>query len=496
MRYRHPTALFAALFLPSLALAAPQAQIAASRTSGPAPLAVFFDATATTDTNSSVDPFRQLGYRFDFADSLAGTWGTTGESKNQQVGGPLAAHVFDSPGTYRVSVTARDADGNSSVANVTITVLSPDESYSGTRTVCLSRTTDVAGCPGGAQRITGATAWPAFQSGYRYLLRRGQDFSALGNVNFGSSSAGLSDAQLGAYGSGEKPIVRDVYIQSGYSGVSTGHNRVVVMDLNARNIFQVRVGRDVLLYRNSLLSQGMIEFAVLWGYDLERATGTWRNPENIFLVENVIDRNFNTSANENPSGVTGNGVRIALLGNTITRTAQHNVRLWQGAKVVIAHNNITGVTSESIRHALKIHSNGLDAISETISAPQLPRQRSSELVIADNNFGSSTSPVNWITAIGPENLESIQGTERVIFEDNAFRYGSNYFRDVTWVGRNFTDRGNTNATANRAASVGELLNTSLPSTWVGPYFYGQPSMKLRFAGMVAARPLAPALLVE
>jgi hypothetical protein len=496
MRYRHPIGFLAALICPTLALAAPQAQISASRTSGPAPLAVFFDATGTTDTNSAIDPFRQLGYRFDFGNPLAGTWETTGRSKAQQVGGPLAAHVFDSPGTYQVSVTARDADGNSSVANVTITVLSPDESFSGTRTVCISRTSDVSGCPTNAQRITAATAWPAFQSGYRYLLRRGQDFSALGTINFGSSGAGLSDAQLGAFGSGEKPIVRDVYIQSGYSGVSTGHNRIVVMDLNARNIFQVRVGRDVLIYRNSLLSQGMIEFANLWRYDLERATGTWRNPENIFLVENTIDRNFNTSAIENPNGVTGNGVRIAMLGNTVTRTAQHNVRLWQGAKVVIAHNNFTAITSESIRHALKIHSEGTDPVSDTIAAPHFPRQRSSEIVIADNIFGSASSIVNWITTVGPQNLESVEGVERVIFEDNAFRYGSNYFRDVTWVGRNFVDRGNTNETANRAAAVGELLNTSLPSSWVGPYFYRQQSMKARFAGVSSPRPRPPALLVD
>lgn len=496
MRYQHPIALLAALICPTLALAAPQAQIFASRTIGPAPLAVFFDATGTTDSNTAIDPFRDLGYRFDFGDPLAGTWETTGNSKGQQVGGPLAAHVFDNPGTYQVSVTARDADGNSSVANVTITVLSPDESFSGIRTVCLSRTTDVSGCPVNAQRITGVTAWPAFQSGYRYLLRRGQDFSALGTINFGSSSGGLSDAQLGAFGSGEKPIVRDVYIQSGYSGVSTGHNRIVVMDLHARNIFQVRVGRDVLIYRNSLLSQGMIEFAFLWSYDLERASGTWRNPENIFLVENVIDRNFNTSANQNPNGITGNGVRIALLGNTVTRTVQHNVRLWQGAKVVFAHNVITAITSEPIRHGLKIHSGGTDPILENISAPQVQRQRSSELLIADNRFGGAATSVNWITAVGPQNLESVEGIERVIFEDNVFQYGSNYFRDITWAGRDFVDRGNTNETANRAASVGELVNTSLPSSWVGPYFYGRPSMRVRFAGVGSQRPLPPALNVD
>ena len=47
-----------------------QASLAASRTIGVAPLAVHFDATGTTHSDSGVDPFHDLYYMFDFGDDM------------------------------------------------------------------------------------------------------------------------------------------------------------------------------------------------------------------------------------------------------------------------------------------------------------------------------------------------------------------------------------------------------------------------------------------
>src|SRR5512145_1297788 len=74
-----------------------------SRTSGVAPLAVFFDATGTT-RSSTFRPFHDVEYRWDFGDPVSGNWqptdgSRTGRSRNSATG-PVAAHVFGAPGTY------------------------------------------------------------------------------------------------------------------------------------------------------------------------------------------------------------------------------------------------------------------------------------------------------------------------------------------------------------------------------------------------------------
>lgn len=478
----------ASMMMPGLASAAPTARLVASRTSGPAPLAVYFDATGTTD--SAVDPFRQLGYRFTFDDSNAGTWTHSGLSKNQQVGGPMAAHVFEQPGTYTVEVTAKDASGASSVASVTITVQSADSTYPGTRTVCLSRSSDFAGCPSGAQQIANAGSWPSFQSGNRYLLHRGQDFTGLGGLTFG---LGITDAQLGTFGSGNKPLIGSLTIPSGENPSTQWSYRVAVYDIDASNIVQFRGGTDLLLFRNTVNRGGMIDIASAFGYAVEHSTNSgWRFPENIFVVENNIDRNYFNNG-DNPNGIAGNAYKFALLGNTVDRTWEHNMRLWQAHKAIIAHNNLTGRCGEAIRHPFKLHAFGMEAALQPLVPGGSTRQRTSQVQIADNRFGSSASNVNWLATSGPQNNESAEGIEQLIWEDNRFWFGSNYARDLTWAGRNITERGNWNQTSNRAATSGVAGERSLPGDWNGPYYTGQPSMKSRFTG-TEVRPQPPALL--
>src|SRR5688500_14792000 len=62
--------------------------LVASRTSGVAPLAVFFDASGTTSTDTS-RPFHDLEYRWGFDDPSSGTWTSSGASRNS-ARGPVA----------------------------------------------------------------------------------------------------------------------------------------------------------------------------------------------------------------------------------------------------------------------------------------------------------------------------------------------------------------------------------------------------------------------
>ena len=102
-----------------------------SRTSGVAPLSVFFDATTTID--GTLRPFHDLEYRWDFGDTSAGTWANGAQpnvnSKNYATG-PVASHVFETPGTYYVTLTALDGTNvaTTPLHYITITVQDPKES--------------------------------------------------------------------------------------------------------------------------------------------------------------------------------------------------------------------------------------------------------------------------------------------------------------------------------------------------------------------------------
>jgi hypothetical protein len=401
------------------------AVIAASRLSGPAPLAVAFDGIQSTAAGVA-DPFRELGYKFNFGDSDSGTWEYSGRSKNEEAGGP--------------------------------------------NTICLSRNTDHTGAPTGATRLSNVTSWPSWTNGRRYLLRAGQDFSSLGQITLRQSgSQGSSDVQLGSYGSGAKPITGDIWIDSGNSGSQTWPRRIVVMNLNPSNILSFRGAFDLLLFRNTITT-GEIELAAAWAHSLSVDNNAqWDNPTGAFVVENYLDSSYGGS------GITGNGTYYAVMGNFVDRTTQHNTRFWQLHKSFIGHNSITGRIGDNIRHTLKLHASGLEEIGSGFDDGENV-QRSSHVVIGKNRLGSTGANINWLLSTAPQNNVLAEGLEDIIVEDNEFRYGTNYYEDYNSAGRRITERGNWNVTANRAARNHHDGDGSLPAEWRGPYYLGGASI--------------------
>jgi hypothetical protein len=272
---------------------------------------------------------------------------------------------------------------------------------------------------------------------------------------------------------------------------------VSIVGLDALDILNSRGAFDLLLYRNDIIRGGMIDIASAFDFALTNSPATsWANPDGIYVVENRIDRNFDTAVSANPSAITGNAVRFVILGNDIDRTAQHNVRIWQAHKAFIAHNSISGRAGDMIRATIKLHSAGLATVQSSLPVGVTQLQRSSQIVIADNSLGSPSSNVQWLAATAPQNNQSAEGLEDVIWEDNQFRHGSNYMRDITWAGRRMTERGNRNVTDGRVAEVGIAGELGLPADWNGPYFSGAPSMKARFQVAGVPSPRAPTLTVE
>ena len=128
--------------------------ITTSNTEGVAPLGVHFDVSSVEFNGQVQDPIRDLGYRWNFGDDNGKTWSTNQESKNSDEGF-IAAHLFETPGTYEVSVEVSSLDNTFDAIEktVNITVLDPDEIYPGDNTICFSMEGNFDGCPTGAQQV-------------------------------------------------------------------------------------------------------------------------------------------------------------------------------------------------------------------------------------------------------------------------------------------------------------------------------------------------------
>jgi hypothetical protein len=90
---------------------------------------VFFDCVGSTSTNvTSGEEFGEMGFHFDFGyatPSTPGTWPISGEPKGEEIGGALAGHVYETPGTYTASVRVQDATGLYKDVYITVVVVDP-----------------------------------------------------------------------------------------------------------------------------------------------------------------------------------------------------------------------------------------------------------------------------------------------------------------------------------------------------------------------------------
>ena len=460
----------------SAVYAQPTAQMTASRASGPAPLAVLFDATDTTHSDSSLDTYRQLGYYFDFDDPESGNWATSGLSKNREIGAPLAAHVFDRPGVYRVGVRAQDAQGRWSDAWQTITVTDPDNVFSGTNTVVISRGSDFTGAPAGAQRIANATSWPAFESGKRYLLKAGDNFSSLGQIFLRD----VSDFQIGSFGSGAKPVVASVFITMHENNAPNPPQRGVVRDLQVLSIYQQMIFHHLLLYRNTLVGNGAgisNAGAIEWYPINKRGTSSltdWEWCKGYFIVENQVDMNNVYTGPRNP--IQGGAKWFVALGNHSTDANEHTLRAFYSYKSVFGHNELTGMNSTGGRHALKMHAKGVAQWNDRLfpsGTTSLNEPRSRYLRVHNNTLGNANSLNAWTLQVAPQDdgrSGTVEGMQDVVVESNRFVLSPNStLSDMQTLGSRITERGNTR-------SRGVMTTSSYPSnypndaSWHGPYY--------------------------
>ena len=339
-----------------------------SRLSGVAPLSVFFDATGTTAT-ATTQPFHDLEYRWDFGDKTGAvlnlsppqtgtsTWNMgskPGVSSRNAATGPVSAHVYETPGTYYVTLGITDGSNTALNSCTQIIVQDPDVVFAGTNTICVAATTTPVagndGCPSGASVATQAS-FPAAISSYattgkRVLFKHDDTFTGSTPANIAVTGPGM----IGMYGSGAKPkilassgtalvlgapavtVMQDWRIMdleidgqsnASVTGVSENGNadQITMLRLNVHDIGSgIMLNGAVLTYYSS-------------SYDIHD-----------FDQDTIMD-----CAVERAVGGAGNyimylyGDRLAVLGNNANDStkAEHVTRIMHSAKAVISNNTFS-----------------------------------------------------------------------------------------------------------------------------------------------------------
>lgn len=386
----------------------------ASRTEGVAPLSVFFHADLG-DGDAAREHFRVVHVEWDFGDSESGTY-ATGHSRNRHVG-PVAAHVFETPGEYEVKSTVTYADGTTESKSVVINVQDPDEVFSGEATVCISQLGDFSGAPEGCLEVTtsnygeiGAHVSP----GTRILLRRGETWASSDAIGINVEGPG----HIGSFGDGDVPVIQveaEAFTLSSATPVAEDWR---ITDLRLEGVSDESIGVQfrgqadhmlMLRLQGAGLHVGFSGSSAQLAYWNATGEGSHSQHDAVAIVDCDV-RNI-------VGGSGGNGVflvakRFAFLGNYFrdSTAAEHIVRLPTVLAGVIAYNDLGA--SAPIKHLLKLHAPNF--VGEELTLGKYTER----VQISDNWFFGQEE--DWLVTLSPQNSDEIERLRDIIVERNEF----------------------------------------------------------------------------
>ncbi len=406
-----------------------------SRLNGVAPLAVFFDTAGTTGTSTSL-PFHELEYRWNFGDNDAITWGYGSHvgdgsiaAKKNRATGPVAAHVYETPGTYTINLTVTDGTNTVSNSCLQIVVSDPNVVFSGANTICFSTAGNFAGCPAGGQNITDATgnfvtALATYSApGKRLLFRGGETWNAATASEITSTGPGV----VGAFGGGKPTILGPAtsaailissvatpntadwrFIDLAVSGQSAANSTGFYTIGGAKQITILRVDiRDVHL--GITFSDGQLD---LVNNAVPMSVPIW---DQMAVVDSTID---NVIGGAGGYGIYAVATRFMVLGNMIgdTTGGEHGMRNPYTMRAVFSSNNFgpaaVGKSALTIR--------GPDFLAGANSYPA--GSYSEYIVVSDNKFIGANNDLTVSNGTATPAQRQLQ--RREIWERNWFTPGA------------------------------------------------------------------------
>lgn len=347
----------------------------ANRVSGVAPLGVVFDASgASSGVVQPAGPSPNYGshsYTWSFGDPAEGNWSHGGGSKNASTGW-IAGHVFNSPGSYRVTLKVIDPTGAEHDYYQDITVTDPETVFAG-RTFYVADTGNDVGPGTMAQpfRTVGRGLTAAFGSAPgRVLLRRGDTFAAPSLATANSASGPFL---IGSYGTGNRPRINSTNISGGFSFTPSPDVRLVGIDLYATGTGMEAWAAGVAVGPTTLVSRCRLD-----GFGYAMSVGNY----------NGVVAHETEMLNSGSYGTYASGTdlkHLAILGCRYDQAGQHLLRTYTRNTVVQAT-----LFQRTYFHAMKL-------CGITMANP------SRNVCVIGNVFETTTAQ---IITIGPENQVS------------------------------------------------------------------------------------------
>jgi hypothetical protein len=416
--------------------------------SGVAPLAVFFDATASTSTETT-RPFHDVTYWWDFGDTSAGAWGngTGANTSRNSAYGPVTAHLFETAGDHTVTLWGYDGVTLTSTSK-TITVTAADTEWAGAKTVCYSTGTITGVDPSWVkvENVTNlATSFAANigTGNKRHLFKKGDTFNITTKIRIDKGGP----SYVGAFGSGVNPIINmTVGAQAIFglsnnttpTGVSDWRFEDLTLDCNdtSSNCFvgdgsisKVTVNRCYMTRCGKALQLDGSTINAL-NASVNYLHAMW---DEFYFVNSTIYDLQNTSSG--PCAFFASSRRAVVMGCNIDNNShgEHGIRFQLMERGVVNNNTVQGIaatkTNVTIRSSDYAGSNTL-----------LPGVMTQKVVISDNKLigGASVGMVGF----GPENGVIDERAENIIFERNLLVGTSTTQNTVLVSQRDVTIRNN------------------------------------------------------
>lgn len=380
----------------------------ASRTSGTAPLAVFFDATGTTNS-LGIDNFHDILYLWNFGDSeTAWTYGTgVGDNSKNRARGGVAAHVYETAGTYTAKVTPVTVSSSGTLSYGTTTSISITvNAFSGT-TYVVSSSGNFTGAPAGKQ-VTASTVSAALSGNQatntRFLFKGGESFTFSGGTTLS-----YDDMSFGSWGTGKANITPKA-VATCFSTASNLDN-LSFFDLNV----------DATGYLGAALfspigSTGHTNHLML-RVDTNNTGYMYLggHTDGVFIV-GCNGQNFQT--------VDGYGVycqfssRLAVIGSRLwdATAAQHCLR-GQGTTKVVISNNTIGLPANA-KTCVAIRGRSTEADKTVWSGVWVEH-----VVVSDNKI-TGRSGASCMVQFAPKDNEDNSKVRNCILERNYFDAGA------------------------------------------------------------------------
>lgn len=389
--------------------------ITASRTTGVAPLAITFDALATTAPLLTALPFSEIHYEWRFGDDRGTFWtvgvNPGGNNKNEAFG-PVAAHVFETPGNYTVELVASYINNAGQLAQTTVSrsdivVTDPDVVFA-SNTIYISQSgvpvPGVDGVPMGAN-VQQVTTWNTIetlaQTYKRILLKRGDTWVSTVSVGFNQVSR-AGPGIIGAYGTGAKPLMQ-MNSDAGAFSFATNCPEWRIMDLDVDGI-------NLASRLFSRVISGPPQETTFLRCELKRARDIVNidSATGLTFADCVLGPNANFGTEYGYGIYSSRNTRLTILGTRITQSGG------PGAHVCRVQGTVLGVFSNN---SMEPRDNAVCTFTLRGWAPYTGTEWSENNVVTSNYFAGAVGTLTtWNAA--PQNNESAERIRNFLGEGN------------------------------------------------------------------------------